>query len=138
MDKFASEATMEKTTFNKLTTETAPQDMNWGSILKRLQGLVKQIDRAVDEGHFKGDPEKVKSIVSNVVDFAAVAGKKLSAQEAGETLKAVNIEEMKAMIDPADPKGQSRSAVAAAKSADREREFASPQVPETEPEVVAA
>lgn len=49
-----------------------------------LKGLPKRIDKAVEEGTFKGDPVKVKEWANNVVSFAERQAQTLTPNDKGE------------------------------------------------------
>lgn len=59
--------------------------MGFDNLWNLLKGLPKRVDKAVEEGTFKGDPVKVKEWANNVVSFAEKQAASLSPEAKGET-----------------------------------------------------
>lgn len=60
------------------------KEMSWETILGSIKGYLKKVDKAASEDKFSGNPDAVKALLTNVIDYADGRAKLLSAQDLGK------------------------------------------------------
>lgn len=76
------------------------QEVNLETLMNMIKGLSKRIDKAVEEGRFKGDPVKAKAWADNVVSLAEESAKRITPADRGAKDK--NLDVIKNAVEKSD------------------------------------
>lgn len=69
--------------FWTLRPEPEMKSLSWDAIIGMMKNYLKKIDREAERDNFNGDPEAIKGIMGETINFAEARAKRLSAIQLG-------------------------------------------------------